>query len=102
MLCLPMAPALPLKKGLRHVQLATRAEITVLARVEEGGGQPHTQSELFQCLRLANHSRKWPARAGVGCDSKACLTRPDWSLSTRPGRVPAWCGFAVAVRAESG
>ena len=41
----------------------------------------------------------WPARAGVGCESKACLTRPDWCLSTKLRRAPAWCGFEAAVRA---
>ena len=53
-----------------------------------------TQHQLQKklCTQQSNSARKWPARVGVGCESKACLTRPDWSLSTRPARPPAWCG----------
>ena len=54
------------------------------------------------CTRRSKSARMWPAHADVGCESKACLTRPDWYLSTRPGRPRAWCGYAAAVRAESG
>jgi len=54
------------------------------------------------CTRRSKNARKSPAPASVGCDSKACLTRRNWYLSTRRGRAPAWCGSAAAVRAESG
>ena len=47
-------------------------------------------------------ARKTSVRAGGGCGSKACLTRPDWYLLMRHGRAPAWCGCAAAVPAASG
>src|SRR6266480_521658 len=54
------------------------------------------------CTRRSKSARKSLANADVGCDSKACLTRPGWCSSTRPGRIPAWCGYAGAVRAARG
>ena len=47
-----------------------------------------------------NVARKWPARAGVGCARKACLIRPDWCLSTKRGRTPAWFDFEAVARGE--
>ena len=26
----------------------------------------------------------WRGRGGAGCESKACLTHPDWCFSTKP------------------
>ena len=54
------------------------------------------------CTRRSNSVQTWSGRAGVGCRRKACLIRPDWCLSTKRGRIPAWFGFEAAVRAESG
>ena len=45
---------------------------------------------------------KWPARAGVGCASKACLTRPGWCSSMKPQPQPTWYGFEAAADAVSG
>src|SRR5271170_395260 len=44
----------------------------------------------------------WPARAGVGCESRACLTRPGWCSSTKPQPRQIWCGFGGAAGAVSG
>jgi hypothetical protein len=41
------------------------------------------------------------AHAGAGCESKVCLTQPDWCFSTRTPPRPIWCGFAAAVRVAS-
>jgi transposase len=38
-----------------------------------------------------------PARDVAGFDSKACLTRHDWCLSTRLPPAPRWCGSTVDV-----
>ena len=54
------------------------------------------------CGRRSKNARTWLARADVGCESRACLTQPDWYLSMRPPRAPIWCGSEVAVRAECG
>lgn len=54
------------------------------------------------CTRRSKSAQTWRARADVGCESKACLTRPDWCLSTKRGRTPAWFGFEAAARAENG
>ena len=63
-----------------------------------------TQHQLQKklCTRRSKSAQTWPARADGGCESKACLTRPDWCLSTKRGRTPAWFGFEAAARAENG
>jgi transposase len=53
------------------------------------------------CTRRSKSAPKWPVRAAVGCESRACLTPRDWCLSMRPTRTLQWCGFAAAVRAAS-
>src|SRR5262249_36034588 len=37
------------------------------------------------CKPRSESGPMWPARGGVGYDSKACLIQPGWCLSTRPG-----------------
>ena len=54
------------------------------------------------CTRRSKSARTWPARAGAGCASKACLTRRGWCSSTRPARTPRWCGCAAALRVANG
>jgi len=54
------------------------------------------------CTRWSKSARTWRARAGAGCASKACLTRRDWCLSTKPARTPRWCDYAAALRVASG
>jgi hypothetical protein len=54
------------------------------------------------CTLRSKSARKWFANAGDGCESKACLTRHDWCLSTKRGRTPAWFVFEAAVRVEKG
>jgi transposase len=54
------------------------------------------------CARRSKSGSTWPARAGVGCASKACLTRPGWCSSTRPQPQPTWYGFGAAADAASG
>ncbi len=51
------------------------------------------------CGPRSKSARTSPARGGAGCESKACLIRPDWYSSTRPARAPLWCGPEAAVRA---
>ena len=53
-------------------------------------------------VRVGAKARRRGARADGGCESKACLTRPDWCLSTKRGRTPAWFGFEAAADAENG
>jgi transposase len=43
------------------------------------------------CAPRSKNDPTWPERAGAGCASKACLTRPDWCSSTRPQPQPIWC-----------
>ena len=54
------------------------------------------------CTRRSRSARTWPAHAGAGCASKACLTRRGWCSSTKPARTPRWCGCAAALRVASG
>jgi transposase len=44
----------------------------------------------------------WLGRDGAGSDSKACLTPPVWSFSTRRQSVLIWCGFTAAGRVARG
>ena len=53
------------------------------------------------CGRRSKNAPTWRAHGGVGCESKACLTQPDWCLSTKPPPRLTWCGFAAAVRVGS-
>jgi len=62
---------------------------------------PQHQLQKKLCTPRSKSARKWSTHAGGGCASKACLTRPDWFLSTKRRRTRAWCGFEVAVRAGS-
>ena len=57
------------------------------------------QRQKKACGRRSKSEPTWPAHGGVGCESKACLTQPDWCLSMRPPPRPTWCGFAAAVHA---
>ena len=54
------------------------------------------------CTRRSKSAQRWLANGGVGCDGKACLTRPGWCSSTKPARTPVWCACAGAARAASG
>ena len=90
----------------------TLDEIVVAMQQTKDCGQPQrgvavlrsAQHQLQKklCTRRSRSAQTWPARADAGCESKACLTRPDWCLSTKPGRTPPWFGFEAAARAESG
>ena len=51
--------------------------------------------------RRSKSDPTWPARAGVGCESRACLTRPGWCSSTKPQPRQIWCGFGGAAGAVS-
>ena len=44
------------------------------------------------CGRRSNSEPTWRGRAGAGSGSKACLTPPDWCLSTRLRSAPIWRG----------
>ena len=60
----------------------------------------HKISFKKKSLRAAEQSgRMWHARAGAGCATRAYLTRPDWSSSTRPPPRPIWRGCAGVARA---
>jgi transposase len=63
-----------------------------------------TQYQLQKkaCGRRSKSERTWPAHGGAGCENRACLTRPDWCLSTRPRPTPPWCGFEGVARAAFG
>jgi transposase len=52
--------------------------------------------------RRSKSEPTWPAHGSAGCENRACLTRPDWCLLTRPQPTPPWCGFGAAVGAASG
>src|SRR5271169_6625882 len=75
----------------------TLDEIVVAMRKRRVAG-----SRSAVCARRSKSDPTWPAHAGAGCESKACLTRPDWCSSTRPQPRPIWCGFAAAAGAASG
>jgi transposase len=51
------------------------------------------------CGRRSKSEQTWPAHGGVGCKNRACLTRPDWWLLTRPQPTLPWCGFEAGARA---
>jgi hypothetical protein len=62
---------------------------------------PSSAIKWMQRQRATGRSEPtWFAHGGVGCESKACLTQPDWCFSMRPPPRPTWCGFAAAVHAE--
>ena len=42
------------------------------------------------CGRRSKSGRTWRGRGGAGCESKACLTQPDWCFSTKPRLRPTW------------
>ncbi len=44
----------------------------------------------------------WHAHVGAGCESRACLIRPDWCLSTRLQLRPIWRGCGAAAGVASG
>src|SRR5262249_20824494 len=48
------------------------------------------------CTRRSKGVPRWPARADVGCENRACLTRHDWCFSTRLAPAPPWCGCEAA------
>jgi transposase len=54
------------------------------------------------CGRRSKSGPTWPARAGIGCASKACLTRRGWCSSMKPQPQPTWYGFEAAADAVSG
>src|SRR5215813_3377382 len=84
---------------LDEIVAAMRKKASQAAAARCGGSlSDGTSASKKLCTRRSKSARKSPARAGAGCDSKACSTRPDWCLSTRPGRAPAWCGCAVGER----
>lgn len=53
------------------------------------------------CTQRSKSEPRSPVRAAAGCESKACLTRRDSCSSTRPARIPRWCGGMAAVRVAS-
>src|SRR5215471_20317045 len=53
------------------------------------------------CMRRSRGARMSCAHVGGGCANKACLTRRGWCLSTKPARIPRWCGYADALRVAS-
>jgi transposase len=53
------------------------------------------------CTRRSKSVPRWPMRADVGCESRACLIPRNWCLSTRHAPAPRWCGCEAAVRAAS-
>ena len=62
----------------------------------------HNISFKKACGQRSKSERTWPSHGGAGCGNRACLTRPDWCLSTRPRPIPPWCGFEAAARAAFG
>ena len=54
------------------------------------------------CGQPNGSGRTWLGHAGVGSESKACLTLPIWSLSTRRRSVPTWCGSTAADHVARG
>ena len=55
------------------------------------------QRQKKACGRQSKGGPTWRAHGDAGCESKACLTQPDWYFSTRPRPRLTWCGFAAAV-----
>ena len=53
------------------------------------------------CERQNSSDRTSPGRGGAGFESKACLIRPGWCLSTRLRSPPTWCGSGAALRGAS-
>ncbi len=55
-----------------------------------------------RCRNLFGLARARGGNGGVGRVAgarrrRACLTRPDWCLLTRPQPTPPWCGFQAAA-----
>ena len=44
------------------------------------------------CARRSRSARMWRGREGDGCESRACLIRPGWCLSTKRLPIPRWYG----------
>src|SRR4030088_3292393 len=63
-----------------------------------------TQHQLQKklCTRQSKSARTWPAPAGAGCASKACLIRRGWCSLTKPARTQRWFGCAAALGVASG
>jgi transposase len=53
------------------------------------------------CAQRSRSARTWRGRAGAGCESRAYLIPPIWSLSTRPPPIPRCCGFTAVAGAAS-
>ena len=54
------------------------------------------------CRQPNGSGRTWLGHAGAGSESKACLTPPIWSLSTRRQSVQTWCGSTAADHVARG
>ena len=79
-----------------------RAGIAGVAQ-RSGGSTNGTTSALKKSLYAAEQKRtERLANVGVGCDSKACLTRPGRRSSTKPARIPVWCAYTGAAPAARG
>src|SRR5262249_16072006 len=62
--------------------------------------QHHLEKKLYKPRN--DSERTWPARADVGCESKACLIPPGWCLSTRLRSAPTWRGSGAALHGAPG
>ena len=49
--------------------------------------------------RRSKSGLTWRGRAGAGCWSRVCLTRPGWCSSTRPPLRPTWLDRTGAAHA---
>jgi hypothetical protein len=70
-------------------------KVAAIASSLISGRSTFSPSRNKACTRSSKSAQKRLANAGVGCDSKACLTRPGWCSSTKLARIPAWCGYAA-------
>ena len=54
------------------------------------------------CKLLNGSERTWREHADVGSESKGCLIRPGWCLSTRPRSAQTWRGSGGVRRRATG
>jgi transposase len=88
---------------LDEVVAAMKKRRILAAAVRFGASSIDATSASKKTLYAVEQKRAEAARQRRrGCDSRACLTRLGWCSSTKPARIPAWCGYAGAVRAASG
>ena len=76
--------------------------IPVFSGLTEGASNAYKHKMALKSVLVASGILLLFALAGAGFESKACLIRPGWSLSTRLRSAPTWCGWAGELREASG